>query len=51
MCISLSAKNACYCLFSTDLNKIFHIKDVDKIIKTPCVLNTVLLSDVHSCVY
>ncbi len=21
-------KNACYCLFSTDLNKIFHIKDV-----------------------
>ncbi len=21
-------QNACYCLFSTDLNKIFHIKDV-----------------------
>ncbi len=55
-------QNTCYCLFSTDLNKIFHIKEKVIIVEfikttrskvfTPLVLNTVLyLNDPQLCVF
>ncbi len=55
-------QNACYCLFSTDLNKIFTCRPQEKIIVefikttcskvfTPLIPNTVLLSEWSSAVF